>query len=118
VRTAGANKDFEIRDRFPGLDPCPAPRHEENKADADGTDEPPNVFWWRKHNIPLADRVDRRHASAGQQHTRLGSHDREIPIGPDEDREHRLICEKGRQGHLTGFFDNCSTQPLSVPYFG
>jgi hypothetical protein len=41
---AGANKDFEIRDWFPGLGQCPAPKHEQDKADADRADEPPNVL--------------------------------------------------------------------------
>jgi hypothetical protein len=39
--TASANKDFEIRDRFAGLGQCPAPKHEQDKADADRADEPP-----------------------------------------------------------------------------
>jgi hypothetical protein len=39
-------------------------------------------------------------------------------LGPDQDLEHRLIRGKGREGHVTRLSDNCSTQPLSVPYFG
>lgn len=37
----GANKDFKILDRFTGLDQCPAPLREQDKADADRADEFP-----------------------------------------------------------------------------
>ncbi len=41
-----------------------------------------------------------------------------LRMGADEDLENRLIGGKGREGHFTRLSDNCSTQPLSVPYFG
>ena len=39
-------------------------------------------------------------------------------MGTAEDLEHRLIGGQGRESHVTRLSDNCSTQPLSVPYFG
>ena len=66
--TAGPNKDFEVRDWFPGLDPCPAPRREQDKADADGADESPCVLMLTEHDVALAHPVKRRHASDVREH--------------------------------------------------
>ena len=39
-------------------------------------------------------------------------------MGTVEDLEYCLIGGQGRESHVTRLSDNCSTQPLSVPYFG
>ena len=66
--TAGENKDFEIRDWFPGLDPCSAPQREQDKADADRADESPYGSMLTEHDVALAHRVKQRHASDVRQH--------------------------------------------------
>lgn len=66
--TAGANKDFKIRDWFAGLDQCPAPQREQNKKDADRADEAPYVLVWMQHPVALVDRTKRRPASDVRQH--------------------------------------------------
>ena len=60
---AGANKDFKILDWFTGLDPCPAPQGEQDKADADRAGESPNVLVRMEHDVGLVDRAERRPAS-------------------------------------------------------
>lgn len=66
--TAGANKDFKILDWFTGLDPCPAPQREQDKADADRADESPYALVWMEQDTGLVDRAKRRPASDIGQH--------------------------------------------------
>ena len=61
--TAGANEDFKILDWFTGLDQCPAPQPEQDKADADRADESPYALVWMEHDVGLVDRAERRPAS-------------------------------------------------------
>ena len=65
---AGANKDFKILEWFTGLDQCPAPQREQDKADADRADESPYVLVWMEHDVGLVDRAKRCSASDIRQH--------------------------------------------------
>ena len=61
--TAGANNDFKVLDWFTGLDHGPAPQREQDKAEADRTDESPYVLVWVERDVELVDRAKRRPAS-------------------------------------------------------
>ena len=65
-----ADKNFEIRDWFAGLDPCPAPQREQDKTDTYRADEPPYALMWTGHDVVLVERAKRRHASDIRQHVR------------------------------------------------
>ena len=68
MRASGANKHFKVGDRLAGMDPRPACRYQQEKADADRANDSPDAWMRTEHNVALAHRVERGDGSDVGEH--------------------------------------------------
>lgn len=68
MRAPGANKDLKVGDRFAGMDPRPARRYQQEKANADRANDGPDAWARTEHNGTLAHRVERGDGSDVGEH--------------------------------------------------